>query len=208
MLQLFLSSLRRPILIVCLPIRLTHTKNGVNTIEYTSLITRIASSMGVLDVNDIPFTEDNHNFIDEAYLVQDDTPKKDPDDSLIFFSLGYAKRTRCHLYNYHLLTIPLFPHEEDRNHSIFGLPCKTTRSRARWEAVPTPQPTHQYEAGGSSWHSANTNEWAQQTRGCRSTRSSSYEAPISAQCIASSGGFSTLSKCAISTCAPIISTSR
>ena len=43
--------------------------------------------------------------IDEAYLVQGHTLKKGPDDSLIFFSLGYANEIPLpnagyHLYNY------------------------------------------------------------------------------------------------------------
>ena len=61
--------------------------------------------------------------IDEAYLVQGHTLKKGPDDSLIFFSLGYANEIPLpnagyHLYNCRSLTIPLVPQEESRRHSV------------------------------------------------------------------------------------------
>ena len=54
--------------------------------------------------------------IDEAYLVQGHTLKKGSDDSLIFFSLGYANEISLpnagyHLYNCYSLTIPLVPQE-------------------------------------------------------------------------------------------------
>ena len=66
--------------------------------------------------------------IDEAYLVQGHKLKKGPDDSLIFFSLGYANEIPLpnagyHLYNYHSLIIPLVPQEESRRHSVSGLPA-------------------------------------------------------------------------------------
>ena len=70
-------------------------------IECTSLVTRIASNMGILDGN-IPFIEGPRALIDEAYLVQGHTLKKGPDDSLIFFSLGYANETPLPNAGYHL----------------------------------------------------------------------------------------------------------
>ena len=103
--------------------------------------------------------EDPRALIDEAYLVQGHTLKKGPDDSLIFFSLGYANEiplpnTGYHLYNYHLLTIPIVPQEESRRHSVSGLSGRVTRSRAKREEFiqrqHQPQP-QQYEAGGPSW---------------------------------------------------------
>ena len=76
--------------------------------------------------------------IDEAYLVQGHTLKKGPDDSLIFFSLGYANEIPLpnagyHLYNCRSLTIPLVPQEESRRHSVSDLPGRVTRTRARRE---------------------------------------------------------------------------
>ena len=72
--------------------------------------------------------------IDEAYLVQGHILKKGPDDSLIFFSFGYAieipmPNAGYHLYNCRSLTIPLVPQEESRRHSVSGLPGRVTRSR-------------------------------------------------------------------------------
>ena len=119
--------------------------------------------------------------IDEAYLVQGHTLKKGPDDSLIFFLLGYVNEIPLpnagyHLYNCRSLTIPLVPQEKSRRHSVSGLPGRVTRSRARREEFmqqqPQPQP-QQYEAGGSSWQNASSTEWARQASGHRSTSSSS-----------------------------------
>jgi len=81
-------------------------------IEDTSLVTRIASNMGILDGNSVPFIEDERVLIDEVYLVQGHTLKNGPDDSLVFFSLGYANEISLpnagyHLYNCRSLTIPL-----------------------------------------------------------------------------------------------------
>ncbi|RLN30019.1 hypothetical protein C2845_PM05G20320 [Panicum miliaceum] len=64
-------------------------------IECTSLITRIASSIGALEENNVSFIEGDRVFIDEAYLVQGHILKKGSNDSLIFSSLGYANEIRC-----------------------------------------------------------------------------------------------------------------
>ena len=107
-------------------------------IECTLLVTRIASNMGILDGNPVPFIEDPHALIDETYLVQGHTLKKGPNDSLVFFSLGYAneiplQNVGCHLYNCRSLTMPLVPQEESRSHSASVLPGRVTRSRDRRE---------------------------------------------------------------------------
>ena len=83
-------------------------------IECTSLITRIATHIGALEGNFIPFMEGDRTYIDEAHLIQGHTLKKGPDDSLIFFFLGYTNEipranVEFHLYNCHSLTIPLVP---------------------------------------------------------------------------------------------------
>jgi len=116
-------------------------------IECTSLVTRIASNMGILDGN-IPFIEGPRALIDEAYLVQGHTLKKGPDDLLVFFCLGYANEISLpnavyHLYNCHLLTTPLVPQEECRRQNVSGLPGRVTRSRARREEFMQPQPQPQ-----------------------------------------------------------------
>ena len=72
--------------------------------------------------------------IDEAYLVQGHTLKKGPDDSLIFFSLGYANEIPLpnagyHLYNCRSLTIPLVPQEESRCWYFLTLTEKSASAR-------------------------------------------------------------------------------
>ena len=42
-------------------------------IECTSLITRIATRIGALEGNSIPFIEGDRAYIDEAYLIQGHT---------------------------------------------------------------------------------------------------------------------------------------
>ena len=83
-------------------------------IECFSLVTRIVSNMGTLEGNPVAFIEDDRVLIDEFYLVQGNTLKKGPNNSLVFFSLGYANEIPLpnagyHLYNCHSLTIPLVP---------------------------------------------------------------------------------------------------
>ena len=58
-------------------------------IECTSLVTRIVSNIGILEGNPVPFIEDDRVLVDESYLVQGHILKKGPNDSLVFFSLGY-----------------------------------------------------------------------------------------------------------------------
>ena len=157
--------------------------------------------MGILEGNPIPFIEDDRVLIDEFYLVQGHILKKGPNDSLIFFSLGYSNEIQLpnagyHLYNCHSLTIPLIPQEVARRHSVSGLPRRITRSRARREEMqqPQPQPSHQHEAGGSTWQSASSSEWARQAPGRRSTSSSSSGIPPTARRSASSRGFNSLTQ--------------
>ena len=154
-------------------------------IECTYLITRIATCIGALEGNFIPFIEGDRAYIDEDYLIQGHTLKKGPNDSLVFFSLGYSNEiplpnAEYHLYNCRSLTIPLVPQEESCRHSFSSLPGRVTRSRARREEFmqqqPQPQP-QQYEAGGSSGQSASCIEWARQASGHRSTSSSSSGPP-------------------------------
>ena len=64
-------------------------------IESTSLVTRIASNMGILDGNPVPFIEEPRVMIDEAYLVQGHKLKKRPDDSFVFFLSVMQMKSRC-----------------------------------------------------------------------------------------------------------------
>ena len=109
-------------------------------IECTSLVTRIVSNMGILEGNLIRFIEDDRVLISVFYLVQGHILKKSPNDSLVFFSLGYSNEiplpsTKYHLYNCRSLTTPLIPQEVARRHSVFGLPGRITRSTARREEM-------------------------------------------------------------------------
>ena len=152
--------------------------------ECTSLDTRIISNMGILDGNLVPFIEDDRVLIDEFYLVQGHTLKKGPNDSLVFFSLGYANKIPLpnawyHLYIFCSLIIRLVPQEKARREEL---------------QQPTPQPSHQHEAGGSMWQSASSSEWARQAPKRQSTSSSSSGIPLTAQCSASSRGFSSFTQ--------------
>ena len=76
--------------------------------------TLYTTCIGALEGNSIPFIEGDHAYIDEAYLIQGHTLKKGPNDSLIFFYMGYTNEipltnAEFHLYNCHSLTIPLVP---------------------------------------------------------------------------------------------------
>ena len=73
-------------------------------IECTSLITCIATHVGALEGNSNPFIEGDHAYVDESYLIQGHTLKRGPDDSLIFFFMGYTNEislpnAEFHLYN-------------------------------------------------------------------------------------------------------------
>ena len=112
-------------------------------IECTSLITRTTARIDVLEGNFIPFIEGDHAYIDKSYLIQGRTLKKGPDDSLIFFFMGYTNEILLpnadfHLYNCRSLTIPLVRREGGHRHSVSGLPVRMTRSRTRREETPTP----------------------------------------------------------------------
>ena len=68
-------------------------------IECTSLITRIATCIGALKGNFIPFVEGDRMYIDEAYLIQGNTLKKGPNDSLVSFYLGFTNEIRCPMWS-------------------------------------------------------------------------------------------------------------
>ena len=68
-------------------------------VKCTSLITRIATRIGALEGNSIPFIEGDHAYIDEAYVIQGHTLKKGPNDSLIFFYLGFTNEIRCPMWS-------------------------------------------------------------------------------------------------------------
>ena len=84
-------------------------------------------------------------------------------------------------------------------HRSSGLPGRKTRSRTRREAELTPPPqqphhSYQHEAGGSSWHSANIEEWTRQAPGRRSTSSSFGGDPNLIRRTSSSRGFGAITQ--------------
>ena len=74
-------------------------------IECTSLITRIATCVGALEENSIPFIEGDRTYVDEAYLTQGHTLKKAPDDSLIFFFICYTNEISLPNAEFHFLLL-------------------------------------------------------------------------------------------------------
>ena len=92
-------------------------------IECLSLVTRIISNMGTLEGNPVAFIEDDRVLVDEFYLVQGNTLKKGPNNSLVFFSLGYANKIPLpnawyHLYIFCSLIIRLVPQEKARREEL------------------------------------------------------------------------------------------
>ena len=116
------------------------------SIECTSLITRIISSLGITQGANIPYIDSPWAVIDEAYLIQGHTLKKGPDDSLVFFYPGHTNQIQLpnpdfRLYGQGPLTVPL---EEPRRSSVSG--GRVTRSASRRAAraqQPPPQPPPQ-----------------------------------------------------------------
>ena len=63
-------------------------------IERTSLGTRIAYGLGVIQGNLIAYISTVRSYVDEAYLVQGHTVNHGPDNTLVFFFLGYTNESR------------------------------------------------------------------------------------------------------------------
>ena len=101
-------------------------------VEYTSLVTRIATSLGVLKWARVSFIDTPCPSIDLAYLVQGHTLKSAPDGSIIFFFPGYVNETPLpnpglRLYKSRGYTFELQPAEVPRRSSVSG---RMTRSRS------------------------------------------------------------------------------
>jgi len=113
-------------------------------VECTSLVTRIATSLGVLNWARFSFITTPCPSIDLAYLVQGHTLKSAPDRSIIFFFPGYVNEISlpnpglC-LYKSRGYTFELQPAKVPRRSSVSG---RMTSSRL-WNAamdVPPLQP--------------------------------------------------------------------
>jgi hypothetical protein len=55
------------------------------SIECTSLVSRIITSLGVTQGPNVPYIANPWSMIDEAYMTQGHIHKKGSDDSLVFF---------------------------------------------------------------------------------------------------------------------------
>ena len=114
----------------------------VEPVECTSLVTRIAKSLGVLNWAQISYITTPRPKIDLAYLVQGHTLKSAPDGSIIFFFPGYVNEIPlpnpglC-LYKSHGYTFELQPIEAPRRSSVSG---RMTRSMSQNAAMDIPPP--------------------------------------------------------------------
>jgi hypothetical protein len=102
-------------------------------VECTSLVTRIATSLGMLNWARFSFITTPRPSIDLAYLVQGHTMKSAPDSSIIFFFLGCANEIPLaipglRLYKSCGYTFELQPAKVPRRSSVSG---RMTRSRSR-----------------------------------------------------------------------------
>ena len=109
-------------------------------IESTSLVTRITTSLGVINWARFSFITTPRPSIDLAYLVQGHTLKSAPDGSIIFFFPGYVNEIPLpnpglHLYKSRGCTFELQPIEAPRRSSVSG---RMTRSRSRIAAMDMP----------------------------------------------------------------------
>ena len=109
-------------------------------VECTSLVTRIATSLGVLKWARVSFIDTPRPSIDLAYLVQGHTLKSASDGSIIFFFPGYVNEiplpnSGLRLYKSRGYTFELQPIEVPRRSSVSG---RMTRSRSRNAAMDMP----------------------------------------------------------------------
>lgn len=116
----------------------------IGPVECTSLVTRIATSLGVLNWARFTVITTPRQSIDLAYLVQGHTLKSAPDGSIVFFFPGYVNDIplpypRLHLYKSRGYTFELQPAEAPRRSSVSGR-MTTSRSRNAAMDMPPPQP--------------------------------------------------------------------
>ena len=114
----------------------------VGPVECTSLVTRIATSLGLLNWARFTYITTPRPSIDLAYLVQRHTPKSAPDGSITFFFPGYVNKIPLpnpglRLYKSRGYTFELQPIEAPRRSSVSG---RMTRSRSRNAAMDMPPP--------------------------------------------------------------------
>ena len=116
----------------------------VGPVEFTSLVTRITTSLGVLNWAQFTYITTPRPSIDLAYLVQGHTLKSALDGSILFFIPGYVNEIPLpnpglRLYKSGGYTFELQPIKAPRRSSVSG---RMTRSRSLNAAMnmPPPQP--------------------------------------------------------------------
>ena len=122
----------------------------VGPVECTSLVTRIATSLGVLKWARVSFIDTPRPSIDLAYLVQGHNLKSTSDGSIIFFFPGYVNEIPlpnpglclCKSRGY---TFELQPTEVPHRSSVSGRMTRSQSRNATMDMPPLqPQPFHSY----------------------------------------------------------------
>ena len=112
------------------------TFKASTSIPCTSLVTRIATSIGALDGQDVTYISTPRININEHYLMQGHHLKHDDAGNLVFFFPGYTNKIllpnpKLSLYKSSELTFALVEQEEARMSSVSR---RSTRSKTRNEA--------------------------------------------------------------------------
>jgi hypothetical protein len=113
--------------------RWLETFKASTSISCTSIVTRIATSIGALDRQAVTYISTPHISINDHYLMQGHHLKYDDAGNLVFFFLGYTNEIplpnpELSLYKSSELTFALVEQEEACRSSISG---RSTRSRTR-----------------------------------------------------------------------------
>ena len=117
----------------------------IGPIECTSLVTRIAMRVGALHDANVEYLATPRSLINKDYLIQGHSLKNGPNDSLIYYFVGYTNEFRLpnpdlRLYTLKNLTIEL--QEAERSHRSVSSRRGVHRSeQPSTSEMPTPQPT-------------------------------------------------------------------
>jgi len=101
------------------------TKTFSTSISCTSLVTRIANSVGALENQEVEYIATPRLIIDEHYLIQEHHLKHNATREIVFFFPGYTNEIQLpnldlRLYKSPALTFPLVSQEEAHRSSIHG----------------------------------------------------------------------------------------
>jgi hypothetical protein len=112
------------------------TIKASTTITCTSLVTRIAASIGALDGQDVTYISTSRIQIDKHFLMQGHHLKHDDAGNLVFYFLGYTNEIPLPNPGFSLYKSPslTFTPVEQEEACRISVSRKSTRSRARDEA--------------------------------------------------------------------------